>query len=136
MAYTAMDGKKSTNRAPMLQHNRSLERAKSAGAGLMEKRDPLAMPGHEEPDGDEAEMKPHHAMIHDHLRAMHEETGEAHSHVEHHADGSHTSHHIDHEGQISGPHHHADGEAMAEHMKGMGGAAEDQGEETDEPEFD
>ena len=54
--------------------------------------------------------------IHGHLQAMHKATGHGHSHVQHHPDGSHTSHHISHDGEISGPHHHPDGEAMAQHM--------------------
>lgn len=55
-------------------------------------------------------------QIHGHLEAMHKATGHGHSHVQHHPDGTHTSHHISHDGQISGPHHHPDGEAMAQHM--------------------
>lgn len=33
-------------------------------------------------------------QIHGHLEEMHAATGHAHSHVQHHKDGSHTSHHI------------------------------------------
>jgi len=57
------------------------------------------------PEG-EGEMEPHHAAIHEHLRSMHEQTGEAHSHVEHHEDGSATTHHVSKDGEVTGPHHH------------------------------
>ncbi len=62
------------------------------------------------------EMQPHHEAIHEHLRNMHEETGTAHTHIEHHGDGSHTSHHIDGEGEIHGPHDHENLEALKGHM--------------------
>ena len=131
MAFTSKDGKRFTNRPPMMAHDRAMERG-NRSSGLMERRDPLAQPGSE---GGTGEMEPHHAAIHEHLRAMHEETGEAHSHVEHHADGSHTSHHVSAEGEISGPHHHENSDVMAEHMKSMaGGPAEGEGE--DEPEYE
>ena len=65
MAHMATDGKKFTNRPPMMQHNRSLER----GKGLMERKDPLAQPG------DEADMNDRPVTTH------------------HHEDGSHTTVH-------------------------------------------
>lgn len=58
----------------------------------------------------------HHEEIHEHLRNMHEATGHAHSHIEHHEDGSHTSHHIDEGGEMHGPHDHANLEALKDHM--------------------
>ena len=116
----------------MMAHNRSLERGKSGGSALMEKSDPLEQPGKESG----GEMAEHHPTIHDHLRQMHEVTGEAHSHVEHHSDGSHTSHHVDMAGEISGPHHHANSDEMAEHMKSMGHEEPDGDEMKDEPEYE
>lgn len=62
-----------------------------------------------------------HEDIHEHLRAQHEKTGHAHSHVEHHGDGTHTSHHIHESGEIEGPHEHPDTESMLQKMQEMGG---------------
>jgi hypothetical protein len=101
------------SKKPMMQHERSMQ-PKSGGAGLMTRTDPLAQPGEE---GEGTEPEPHHEAIHEHLRAMHAETGHGHSHIEHHLDGSHTSHHIDHDGEISGPHHHASAEELVDHLK-------------------
>jgi hypothetical protein len=57
--------------------------------------------------GGELEEKPeggdHTAMIHDHLKKMHKMTGEKHSHIEHHDDGSHSAHHVDEQGNVRGP---------------------------------
>ena len=59
MAHMATDGKKFTNRPPMQQHNRSLERgamkSQAGGAGMAQSAppDPTAQPGMGEPDGDE-----------------------------------------------------------------------------------
>lgn len=58
-------------------------------------------------------------QIKGHLEEMHAATGHGHSHVQHHPDGTHTSHHISHGGEHSGPHHHASSEEMAEHMAMM-----------------
>lgn len=113
---------------------RSLERmsakSEAGGAGLMTRTDPLGQPG------EEGEAEPHHEAIRAHLQAMHEETGHGHSHVEHHGDGTHTSHHIGAGGEMSGPHHHASDEEMAAHMSeqaGGMGSGEDEGEE---PEYE
>lgn len=66
-------------------------------------------PKHEpEEDGGED----HHQAIREHLEEMHQKTGHAHSHVEHHGDGTHTSHHISAEGEHSGPHNHANLEEL------------------------
>ena len=69
------------------------------------------MPHESEPEnagGDEA--------IKSHLAERHAETGHAHSHVEHHGDGRHTSHHISEGGEHSGPHDHENLEALKSHM--------------------
>lgn len=70
-------------------------------------------------DGDEA--------IHAHLKARHAETGNAHSHVEHHFDGSHTSHHVDEHGEVHGPHDHENLEALKSHMNQFLGEEEQEG---------
>jgi hypothetical protein len=73
-----------------------------------------------EPEPNEEEGGDAQEMIHAHLGKMHEMTGKAHSHIEHHGDGTHTSHHVDEQGQISGPIDHESTEAMNEHMAQMG----------------
>jgi len=110
MAFTSSDGRKFTNRPPMKAHEAFLARTAKM-------RDPLQAPGSGD-EGDElGEMEPHHAAIHDHLQAMHAETGESHSHIEHHGDGSHSSHHIDVSGEVRGPYRHASTEDLLEHMR-------------------
>lgn len=91
------------------------------GGGKPAAKPARKMPGaamsdeHEEMPG--AEGSEHHEEIHQHLRNMHEATGHAHTHVEHHGDGTHTSHHIDEAGQVSGPHEHDSMEALKDHME-------------------
>ena len=88
--------------------------------------------GDPEPEeGQEGEMQPHHEQIHAHLQAMHEQTGEAHTHVEHHDDGSHTSHHVSKSGEVHGPHDHANIEALKQHMDQF---LEEEGQEKGEDE--
>ena len=76
----------------------------------------------EQPEGD-------HSAIYEHLQAMHNEHGGAHSHVHTHEGGDHhTIHHISHDGELSGPHEHEDTESMVDHMRelhGGGQTAED-----------
>jgi hypothetical protein len=79
----------------------------------------------EEPNEEEGDPT---AMIHEHLTKMHEMTGKAHSHVEHHGDGTHTSHHVDEQGQVSGPHEHESMEALHQHMAQLHGEGEQEGE--------
>lgn len=77
----------------------------------------------------------HHEAIRAHLEDMHQRTGHAHSHVEHHGDGRHTSHHISAEGEHSGPHEHGSDEEMMEHMGHVaGGHQEPDGDEGGEKE--
>lgn len=131
MAVMSKEGKRYPSHSSMMAHEE--KRSQAGGAGLMERQDPLQNPGAEE----QGEMQPHHAAIHEHLQAMHAETGHGHSHVEHHPDGTHTSHHISHEGEISGPHHHASSEEMGEHMKSVMGENEAEPEESEaEPEYE
>jgi len=91
---------------------------------------PLAPKGtpEEKPEPEE------HDAIHEHLKQRHAETGNAHSHIEHHADGSHTSHHIDESGEVSGPHDHENLEALKQHMDQFANEEEgEQGEGQEEP---
>lgn len=94
-------------------------------------------PPEAEGDGQEPEQggyEPHHELIHEGLRMAHEATGKPHSHVEHHGGGKSTSHHINHEGQIEGPHEHGTPEEMAEKMKEYDGGAGGEEPEGMEPE--
>jgi hypothetical protein len=56
VAFEAKDGKKSTNRAPMMAHNRSLDRQQDQGA--VATADPLEQPGQDQPQsqGDPTEQ--------------------------------------------------------------------------------
>jgi len=109
--FETTDGKKFTNAESWRQHKASL-RARgggAAGAGMSAG----VLNGGEEQAG---EMQPHHAAIHEHLQNMHSQTGEAHSHVEHHDDGIHTLHHVDKSGEVHGPHDHENLEELKGHM--------------------
>jgi len=81
--------------------------------------------GEHEPEG-EQEGGDANEEIAQHLQSMHEKTGKAHSHVEHHGDGTHTSHHVHEDGQMEGPHEHPDTESMMAKMGEMGGGEEQQ----------
>lgn len=100
--------------------NRQLE---PKGAGAREER--------------EAEPSDGAGDIEEHLRARHAETGHAHSHIEHHGDGRHTSHHIDETGEVSGPHEHGSDEEMLEHLRSVagGGGGEGESDDADEDEY-
>ena len=100
MAFASSDGKKFTNRPPMMAHERSMKRM----GGIADKTDPLKQPQGEDMEND---GETHHAAIHEHLQAMHAATGHGHSHIEHKPEG-HVAHHIDHEGNVSGPEEHGD----------------------------
>lgn len=109
----------------------------SGGAPKAMAKKPTPKPAMDEQGiGGEHETAPD---VHEHLAAMHAATGNAHSHIEHHEDGTHTSHHVDREGNVTGPHDHANLEALKSHMdqfldeegqEGDGGD-EDGGEEED-----
>jgi len=95
------------------------------GSGEKEAR----MPHETEPEnaGGDEEIKQH-------LESRHAATGHAHSHVEHHGDGRHTSHHISEAGEHSGPHEHENMDALHEHMKQIAGEGDENGGESDEME--
>lgn len=94
-----------------------------------------AAPMAEEHEPEEGEMQPHHEAIHEHLQNMHAQTGESHSHIEHHEGGAHTSHHITKEGEVHGPHDHANLEALKGHMDKFLGEEEHEGEHDGEEEY-
>ncbi len=81
-------------------------------------------PQETEGGGDEA--------IKQHLEERHAETGHAHSHVEHHGDGRHTSHHISEGGEHSGPHEHDSLDSVKQHMASMSGEEQEGGEDDGE----
>jgi hypothetical protein len=109
MAFQAKDGKKFTNRAPMMSHERSM--ARHGGAGMMERTDPLKQPGD---GGEDMDMndKP--------------------MNTEHHPDGSHTTHHE------SGMAHDSENlEGLKSHLdKFLTEEEHEGGEGQDEPEYD
>lgn len=74
------------------------------------------------------------AKIEDHLTERHAETGHAHSHIEHHGDGRHTSHHIDEEGRLSGPVEHESTEDLKSHLDQFDGDGPDDNGIDDEDE--
>lgn len=104
MAYEAGDGFKSTNRAPMMAHKRSMERKSMAGgAGMAERSDPLQQPtdGGDEEDGSQVAQEHGPAVE---VNVMHNhEAGEHHVHSRH-PDGH--EHHSDH-GSAEEAHDHA-----------------------------
>lgn len=126
MAYEAKDGKKSTNRAPMMAHNRSLERmGQKSEAGGVQTQDPLQQPMNE-PDGDEAPEQ----VAQEHGPAME-------VHVQHDHEGG--MHHV-HSMHPDGHEHHSDhasAEEAHEHGKKLAGAGmESSNQDEDEPEYE
>lgn len=119
MAYEAGDGFRSTNRAPMMAHKRSMER-KSQSSGMA---DPLAQPteGGDEQDGSQVAQEHGPAVE---VNVMHNhEAGEHHVHSKH-PDGH--EHHSD----------HGSAEEAHEHAKQLAGGAEEQQSDEDEPEYE
>ncbi len=133
MAFQAKDGRKFTNRAPMVSHDRSVarmaSRSEAGGAGrtgMMERTDPLKQPG--EPDGDEQDGSA--------IAAEHGPAHEVHM-MHHHEDGRHEVHSMHPDGH---EHHseHGSVEDAHEHAKKLAGAGmeEPPNEGEDEPEYD
>lgn len=125
MAFSAKDGSKHTNYSSMKHADAKFGAAKPM---VTEPED-----GEEQAEGEQPELEPHQAEIHNHLRNMHAQTGEKHSHIEHHGDGSHTSHYVDEGGEVHGPHDHANMEALKQHMDQFLGEEQHEGEKP-EPE--
>ena len=118
MAYETPDGFKSTNRAPMMQHKRSME-----SKGMLDKMQPLAQPG--EQDKGEGEDGTAIAKAH----------GPAHEiHISHHAEKN--LHHV-HSVHPDGHHHHSDHASKEEaHEHGKDLAAVGANEEAPEGNFE
>lgn len=109
MAHMASDGKRFTNRPPMMAHNKLL----SMKAGTAPKVDPLGQPGGPEEDATpEQEDKPVHTV--------------------HHPEGHHTTTHE------SGQEHDSQNlEELKGHLdKFLGEEAHEPSEDDDEPEYD
>lgn len=62
--------------------------------------------------------------VHGHLAAMHKEMGGKHMHIHQGEEGVHTTHHVDEDGQVQGPHEHGDVEALKAHVHHVFGQGE------------
>ena len=124
----ASDGKKFTNRPPMMQHERSLSQAGGAGTGLMEKTDPLKQPGEGEMgEEDGSAVAAEHGPAHE-VHMMH-----------HHEEGRHEVHSMHPDGHEHHSEHGSVEEAHEHGKKLAGGGMEERGEpdgDEAEPEFD
>lgn len=105
MAHMASDGKKFTNRPPMMAHERSLSRKSEAGG--VTQHDPLQQPGEGEVDPNDKPMMTHH-----------------------HEDGTHTTVHAS-----GAEHHHASAEELVDHLKKHMPEEEDEMQHEEEPEY-
>lgn len=124
--HTASDGKRFTNKPPMMSHNRSLSRmasrSEAGGAGMAEKRDPLAQPaGGEEEMGEGSPEQ----VAQEHGPAVEVNVMHNHEAGEHHVQSKHPDGHEHHSDHASA------GEAH-DHAKGLAGG--DESEQMDNPE--
>jgi len=92
MAFTSKDGKKFTNRPPMMAHDRSMA-GKGGGGGLMGRSDPLQQPGQ---DGGGEEVDANDKPLH----------------TEHHPEGGHTTTH-----ESGAEKHTTTAEELVDHLK-------------------
>lgn len=122
MAYKASDGKEYSMSSRMRAHEHDLK-LKPAGG---EKKDVLKPP--------QAETGEHEGGdVGEHLKALHEAHGGRHMHV-HQSDEAHvTTHHVDEDGQVQGPHEHASMDDLHNHLESVFGG-EPGGEQEEEPE--
>ena len=112
MAFTSNDGKKFSNRPPMMQHNRSMA-AKGGGASLMGRSDPLQQPGRDGGGADEPEP------------------GDMPLHTEHHTEGHHTTTHE------SGKEHDSQNlDELKQHLDKFLGEEKQEPSEESEPEYE
>lgn len=112
MAFQSSDGKKFSNRPPMMQHNRSMA-AKGGGGGLMGRSDPLQQPGQDGGGADEPEP------------------GDMPLHTEHHAEGHHTTTHE------SGKEHDSQNiDELKQHLDKFLGEEKQEPSEQGEPEYE
>lgn len=121
MAYKASDGKEFSMASRMRAHEHDLKR-KSPD----EKTDPLEAPREDGQD----EGGP--GSVHEHLMAMHNEMGGRHMHVHQKDENTVTTHHVDEDGKVQGPHDHANMEQLRAHMDKFLGEEEHEGEEPDQ----
>jgi len=113
MAFMSKDGFKSTNRAPMRQHERSMAAKGGASAGLMGRSDPLQQPGQDGGGADEPEP------------------GDMPLHTEHHAEGHHTTTHE------SGKEHDSQNlDELKQHLDKFLGEEKQEPSEQGEPEYE
>ena len=122
----ATDGKKFTNRPPMMQHNKSLasmgSKSEAGGAGKM---DPLKQPGEEMGEQDGSAIAQEHGPAHE-VHMMHDHEGGRHEVHSMHPDGH--EHHSE----------HGSAEEAHEHGKKLAGAGMEEHQEPDgdEPEYE
>lgn len=92
----------------------SQQRAMAADKGMK----PASKPAPMHPAGGKPpEMEDHGpSSVHEHLSAMHAETGGKHMHIHSPGDGTHTTHHVTEDGQMQGPHEHAGDEELKAHV--------------------
>jgi hypothetical protein len=124
MAYETGDGFKSTNRAPMMAHKRSMERKSLAGgAGMSQKVDPLQQPtdGGGEEDGS--------AVAQEHGPAV--EVNITHQAGQHSVHSSHPDGHEHHSEHASAEEAHEQGKKLA----GVG-AQDDVQDQGDDAEYE
>lgn len=126
MAYEAGDGFKSTNRAPMMAHKKSMERKSMAGgAGMAERTDPLKQPTEGMGDEDGSQVAAEHGPATE-VHVMHNhEAGEHHVQSMHPDGHQHESMH----GSVDEAHEH--GKKLA-----GGDGGEEQHMEGEEPEYE
>ena len=124
MAFQAKDGKKFTNRPPMMAHERSMARKSEAGGVGTQEMDPLQQPGDEQGSEDPSQVSQEHGpavevnVMHDH------ESGQHHVHSMHPDGHEHTSQH----GSAEEAHEHA--------KKLAGGGMSHEEPDGDEPEYE
>ena len=126
MAFEAGDGFKSTNRAPMMAHKRSMERKSMAGGAGMSSPDPLQQPteGGGEEDGSQVAQE-HGPAVEVNISHNHE-AGQHHV-ASQHPDGH--QHESDH-GSVEEAHEHA------KKLAGAGEEHEPEGMGDDEAEYE
>ena len=123
MAHMATDGKKFSNRPPMMAHNRMLERA----SGM--KSEPTDQPGMSEAGGEEMDgsaIAQEHGPAHE-VHMMHDHEG-----GQHHVHSMHPDGHEHHSEHPDAKHAHEHAAKLA----GVDGHEEPDGDEMEEPEYE
>lgn len=118
MAYETADGFKSTNRAPMMAHKRSMERKSSP--------DPLQQPA----GGDQEQSDDPNQVAQEHGPAVEVNVMHNHEAGQHHVHSKHTDGHEHHS-------EHASADEAHDHAKQLaGGGGEQQSDGEDQPEYE